>query len=321
MRIGTLELDNPVFSAPMAGVSDKAFRILAWEFGCGLTYTEMVSAKGLCHKNKKTLELIDLSRESGPVAVQIFGSEPLSMAEGARVAEEAGAALIDINMGCPTPKIVKNGDGAALMRNLDLAVRIAEAVVKAVKVPVTVKMRKGWDKTEVNAVELTRALEQVGVSAVTVHGRTREQFYSGEADWNIIKEVKGSVNIPVIGNGDIWTPEDARKMMDFTGCDAVMIGRGARGNPWIFKRTTVYLACGELLHEPDYLERLETAERHLELALMFKGQKRALLEMRKHLAWYTRGLPKSAQIREKINRIKDIETLKEFLGEIKEKRG
>jgi len=321
MKIGTLELENPVFSAPMAGVSDKAFRIIAREFGCGLTYTEMVSAKGLCYKNKKTLELIDLSWESGPVGVQIFGSDPPSMAEGAKAAEKAGAALIDINMGCPTPKIVKNGDGAALMKNVDLAVRIAEAVVKAVKVPVTVKMRKGWDEAGVNAVELAKCLEQVGVAAVTVHGRTREQFYSGKADWNIIKEVKSSVNIPVIGNGDIWTPEDARKIMDFTGCDAVMIGRGARGNPWIFRRTAVYLAYGELLPEPTYLERLETAERHLELAVLFKGEERALLEMRKHLAWYTKGLPKAAQIREEVNRVKDIKALKEFLGEIKEKRG
>ncbi|HBT20654.1 MAG TPA: tRNA dihydrouridine synthase DusB [Peptococcaceae bacterium] len=317
MKIGNIVLKNPVFSAPMAGVSDKAFRIIAREFDCGLTYTEMVSAKGLCYKNKKTFELIDLSQESGPVGIQIFGSDPSSMAEGAKAAEEAGAALIDINMGCPTPKIVKNGDGAALMKNVDLAVKIAEAVVNAVKIPVTVKMRKGWDETMVNAVELAKCLEQVGVAAVTIHGRTRDQFYSGKADWNIIREVKNSVNIPVIGNGDIWTPQDACKMMDFTGCDAVMIGRGSRGNPWIFKRTAVYLAYGELLPEPTYLERLEIAERHLELAVMFKGEKRALLEMRKHLAWYTKGLPKAAQIREKINRIQDINDLREFLRDIK----
>lgn len=318
MRIGQVETANRVFAAPMAGVTDKAFRLLLRKQGCGLIITEMVSAKALTYSNKNTFRLLDLSGEEGPIAVQLFGSEPEVMAAGARFAVDAGAAIVDINMGCPTPKIVKNGEGSALMKDVPLASEIVRAVRKAVDVPVTVKIRKGWDAGSVNAVELAIALEEAGAAAVAVHGRTRDQFYSGTADWDIIARVKDAVSVPVIGNGDIRSPQDAQKMLDRTGCDAIMIARASMGNPWIFSRTIAYVEEGKVLLEPDLKERMDMALEHLNLVVRFKGEKVGLLEMRKHLAWYTKGFRGAARIRERINKIDRLDDMVNLLEELRE---
>lgn len=318
MKIGTVELANRVFAAPMAGVTDKAFRLLLRKMGCGLIVTEMASAKALQYSNRETYGILDLTGEDGPIAVQLFGSDPWVMAQGAQIAVEAGAAIVDINMGCPTPKIVKNGEGSALMKDTPLAARITGAVVRAVDVPVTVKMRKGWDENSVNAVELALAVEAAGAAAVAVHGRTRNQFYSGSADWDIIAQVKAALKIPVVGNGDIRSPEDAGRMLETTGCDAVMIGRACMGNPWIFSRTIAYLEEGRLVPEPVWQDRIEMALKHLRLAVAFKGEKTALLEMRKHLAWYTKGFRGAARIRETINRTDDLEDLVHLLETLRD---
>jgi len=300
-KIGHVAIANPAVAAPMAGVTDRAFRILAAEHGCGLICTEMISDQALIYGNPKTNILLDLSGETGPICVQIFGSHVEYMVRAAEIVAARGADIIDINMGCPTPKIVKNGEGAALMRNPELAMRIVGAVVDRVDCPVTVKMRKGWDDTSINAVKLARMVVQAGASAVTVHGRTREQFYSGEADWRIIQQVREAVTVPVIGNGDVRTPQDARRLLRETGCHAVMIGRAAAGNPWIFSRTTRYLATGELLPMPTLQMRQETAIRHYKLLVETKGEDVANREMRKHLAWYTKGLRGAAGLRARIN--------------------
>ncbi|HUW66032.1 MAG TPA: tRNA dihydrouridine synthase DusB [Spirochaetia bacterium] len=315
-RLGAL---GSVFPAPLAGVSDRAFRILVREAGCSLAFSEMVSDLALIHGNAATLALLDQRGENGPLAVQIFGDEPESMARAARLAVTAGAALIDINMGCPVPKVVKGGAGAALLRDPDRALRIAAAVVEAANVPVTVKLRLGWDEHSVVAPELAVALAGVGVRAVTVHGRTRQQFYSGQADWHAIRAVREAVKIPVIANGDVFQPEDAGRLLAATGCAGVMIGRGALGNPWIFSRTIRYLACGELLGPPDAEELFETVQRHLLLKMEVRGERMAVLEMRKHSAWYARGLRGAARFRERINRV-DTESefravWSEFLGQ------
>ena len=313
MKIGSVQLESVVLAAPMAGVTDKAFRILAKEAGCGLVCTEMVSDQALLYGNPKTLKLVDLSGELPPVCVQIFGSQPGYMARAAKIAEELGAAVIDINMGCPTPKIVKNGEGAALMRDPKKAARIVKEVAGAVSVPVTVKMRKGWDEGSVNAVEVALRAEEAGARAITVHGRTRAQFYSGRADWRIIAEVKKAVRVPVIGNGDIWQPQDALAMMVQTGCDGVMIGRATLGNPWIFSRTVHYLKTGEILPEPSLEERVFTALRHAGLLAEVKGEKTAVLEMRKHASWYIKGVRGAAALREKIVRVNSINELRDLL--------
>jgi tRNA-dihydrouridine synthase B len=318
MRIGTVETKNRVFAAPMAGVTDKAFRILLHRMGCGLIVTEMASAKALTYSNRETFEILNLEEEKGPIAVQLFGSEPGIMAQGAKIAVGKGAAVVDINMGCPTPKIVKNGEGSALMRDVPLAAEIVKAVVEAVEVPVTVKMRKGWDEDTVNAVELALAVEEAGAAAVAVHGRTRDQFYSGSADWGIIEQVKRAVKVPVVGNGDIRSPEDARRMLDTTGCDAVMIARASMGNPWIFSRTIAYIEEGRIVPDPGWQEKLETAMEHLQLLVRFKGKKRGLLEMRKHLAWYTKGLRGAARLRDRINKIDNLEDLMQLLENLRE---
>lgn len=313
MRIGPVQLDNPVIPAPMAGVTDKAYRILAREAGCSLVCTEMVSDQALLYGNPKTCSLLDITGEEGPVSMQIFGSDPGYMAAAAEIVEGRGAGIIDINMGCPVPKIVKNGEGAALMREPEKAAAIVKAVVDKVKVPVTVKMRKGWDENSVNAVELARLVVEAGAAAVTVHGRTRSQFYAGKADWGIIAAVKRAVNVPVIGNGDICSPQDALAMLQETGCDGVMIGRAALGNPWIFSRTIHYLKTGELLPGPSPAEKAAMALRHLELLVKTKGEKVAVWQMRKHAAWYLKGLRGAARLREQVNRAQTWEELKKIL--------
>lgn len=297
----------------MAGITDKAYRILAKEAGCGLVCTEMVSDQALLYGNPKTCAMLDLAGESGPLSVQIFGTNPVYMAMAAEIAESRGATIIDINMGCPTPKIVKNGEGAALMKKPELAAEIVRAVADRVKAPVTVKIRKGWDEQSVNAVELAQLLAGAGAAALTVHGRTRAQFYAGKADWEIIKAVKKAVHVPVIGNGDIRHPKDALSMMEQTGCDGVMIGRAALGNPWIFTRTVCFLETGALLPEPAPAARVNMALRHFQLLVETKGEKVAVREMRKHAAWYVKGLRGAARLRDQINKAGSAEELKKIL--------
>jgi len=319
LTIGNLELKGNIFLAPMAGVTDLPFRLLCKEQGASLVYTEMVSAKALHYNDKETCGLLETHPDERPVAVQIFGSEPEIMAEAAeKLSHREEFALIDINMGCPAPKIVKNFEGSALMRNPELVRKIVREVVRASKKPVTVKIRKGWTESEVNAVKIALICEEEGAMAVTVHGRTREQFYSGNTDLNVIKEVKESLTIPVIGNGDIRSPEDAERMMQFTGCDGVMVGRGAQGNPWIFKRINEYYSHGRYDKSIDKIQLLETILRHYALMEEYKGERMALLEMRKHVGWYLHGLPGSAHIRAQIFRITNkeevIQTLKDYLS-------
>ena len=308
-KIGDTLLDNNVFLAPMAGVTDLPFRLLCREQGAGMSVTEMVSAKAILYKNKNTKELLAVDRAEGPVSVQLFGSDPEIVSDIAAQVENGPYAFIDINMGCPVPKIVNNGEGSALMKNPKLVEEILTALVKKVKKPVTVKFRKGFDDDHINAVEIARIAESCGVSAVAVHGRTRAQFYSGKADWDIIRQVKETVKIPVIGNGDIFTPEDAKRMLYETGCDGLMIARGAKGNPWIFSRTLHYLETGELLGPPDKEELKETILRHAQLQIQFKGEYLGLCEMRKHLSWYTVGLPHSSSLRNDVNQ---TETWEDF---------
>ena len=318
MNIGSVKLDNNVFLAPMAGITDRAFRMLCKEQGCGLTYTEMVSAKGLHYENKRTENLLSLQPEDRPVAVQLFGSDPALLAEQAARLCEKGADIIDINMGCPTPKIVKNGDGCALMRKPALVGEIVRRASRSIKAPITVKIRKGWDQNSVNAVEIARIAEQNGAAAVAVHGRTREQFYSGTADWEIIAEVKKALNIPVIGNGDIFTPEDAAAMLEKTGCDAVMIARGARGNPWIFKRTLRLINEGIHTEPPGVKEVLAMIRRHVDLCIQHKGEKVAVREMRKHVGWYLKGIRNAASLRKEVNGAQTREQLFRLLEDYEE---
>lgn len=301
IKIGDVALANPVVLAPMAGVTDFAFRKIAKEFGCGLVCAEMVSSKGLIFNNSKTKEMLRIAAEERPVSIQIFGNDPEIMAQAAVLVEESGTDILDINMGCPVAKVVKNHEGSDLMRNLPLAGEIIRAVVKAVKVPVTVKMRKGWNESSVNAVELARIAEENGAAALAVHGRTREQFYSGEADWDIIRQVKENVSIPVIGNGDIMVPEDAVRMMQETGCDGVMVGRGCLGNPWLLSSIIAYLDTGYLASPPDFAECYRVMLHHFALLYQLKGERVAVQEMRKYGSWYTKGLPGSAQLRHEIN--------------------
>lgn len=313
LKIGNVELDNNLILAPMAGVTDLPFRMLCKEQGCGLLYTEMVSAKAILYNNRNTKELLKVREEERPIAVQLFGSDPDIVSDMAAQIEDGPYDIIDINMGCPVPKVVNNGEGSALMKNPKLVEAILSSMVKKLKKPVTVKFRKGFDEDHVNAVEIARIAESCGVSAVAVHGRTREQYYSGKADWNIIRQVKEAVKIPVIGNGDIWKPEDAKRMMEETGCDGLMIARGAQGNPWLFGRINHYLDTGELLPEPDREEICRMIMRHARLQTELKGEIPGMKEMRKHIAWYTAGLPHSAGIRRACNQVETLPELAALL--------
>ena len=316
MNIGDVKIDNNLFLAPMAGITDLPFRLLCKEQGCGLVYTEMISAKGLYYNNQRTYELLKIHDKEHPIGVQLFGSEPKIMGKMAEEVSKSGVDLIDINMGCPAPKIVKNGEGCALMKDPDRAKTIIEAVTRATTKPVTIKMRKGWDEKNTNAIYIAKIAQEAGASAITVHGRTREDFYSGQADWDIIKKVKESVNIPVIGNGDIFTPHDAKRMLDYTGCDAIMIGRGAQGDPWIFKRTLHYLETGELLPHPTCEERVEMAIRHMDMAMTIKDERIVIPQMRKHIGWYLKGMEGATNIRALVNRMDSAGEIKELLYSI-----
>lgn len=312
-KIGNVELKNNLILAPMAGVTDLPFRLLCKEQGCGLLYTEMVSAKAVLYHNKNTNALLEIEPQERPVALQLFGSEPEIMAQIAAKLEEGPYDIFDINMGCPVPKIVNNGEGSALMKNPDLAAEIVRAMVKAVKKPVTVKIRKGFTEKTVNAVELAKRLEDAGAAAVAVHGRTREQYYSGEADWDIIRRVKEAVSIPVIGNGDITSPEKAKEMLDSTGCDALMVGRGVRGNPWLFSQILEYLQTGHYQAKPPVEEVKKMILAHARLQLSYKGEYIGIREMRKHVAWYTAGYPHSAQLRNEVNAVESYEELEKLM--------
>ncbi len=314
LQIGNVKLENNLILAPMAGVTDLPFRVLCREEGCGLLYTEMVSAKAILYKNKNTKELLEVDPSERPIAVQLFGSDPQILGAMAHQIEDGPYDLIDLNMGCPVPKVAGNGEGSALMKNPKLVEEILSTMVRSVKKPVTVKFRKGFDDEHVNAVEIAKIAESCGVSAVAVHGRTREQYYSGTADWDIIRQVKEAVSIPVIGNGDIFTPQDAKRCLEETGCDGLMIGRGARGNPWIFKRTAHYLETGELLAEPIGAEIGEMILRHARMQVKMKGEYIGMKEMRKHVAWYTAGLPHSASMRRASNELETLEQLENLLN-------
>lgn len=313
LRIGNIELENSYILGPMAGVTDLPFRLLCKEQGAGLVCMEMVSAKGIMYHNKNTENLLKIHPEEMPASLQFFGSEPKILSEMAKRIEERPFTFLDINMGCPVPKVVKNGEGSALMKNPRLVYKLVSAVVKAIEKPVTVKIRKGFDDEHVNAVEIAKIIEEAGAAAVAVHGRTREQYYSGRADWEIIRQVKEAVCIPVIGNGDVTSGERAIAMQEQTGCDGVMIARGAQGNPWIFSELILYEQTGELPPRPSLEEIKKTMLRHARLQLEYKGEYMGIREMRKHVAWYVKGLHGAARLRDEINKVESYEGLENIL--------
>ena len=311
--IGNVKLENPYVLAPMAGVTDLPFRLLCREQGAGLLCMEMVSAKAIQYNNKNTKALLEIHPEERPVSLQLFGSDPDVISEIAKRIEELPFAILDINMGCPVPKIVKNGEGSALMKNPKLVHEIVQKTVKAIDKPVTVKIRKGFDDSCINAVEIAKIIEDAGAKAVAVHARTREQYYSGKADWDIIRKVKEAVSIPVIGNGDVTSGESAIAMQRQTGCDGVMIGRGAQGNPWIFSELLEYERTGKIPERPTNEEIKQMIYRHAKLQIEYKGEYLGIREMRKHVAWYTTGLPNSAKLRGEINAVESLEELEKLL--------
>ena len=313
LTIGNVTLDNNIILAPMAGVTDLPFRLLCREQGAGLLCMEMVSAKAIMYRNKNTESLMEIHPDEKPVSLQLFGSDPDIISEMAKQIEERDFAILDINMGCPVPKVVNNHEGSALMKNPSLVEQIVSKTVKAISKPVTVKIRKGFDDEHVNAVEIAKAAEAAGASAVAVHGRTREQYYAGKADWDIIAQVKQAVSIPVIGNGDITRAESAKAMLEQTGCDGIMIGRAARGNPWIFREISTFLETGVKADAPTQKEVRDVILRHAALQLEEKGEYIGIREMRKHLSWYTAGYPNSSRLRAKIN---EMETMEELVASV-----
>ena len=316
LQIGNVTLENNLILAPMAGVSDLPFRLLCREQGAGLVCMEMVSAKAILYKNRNTEELLTIDPKEHPVSLQLFGSDPDIISEIAKQIEERPFDILDLNMGCPVSKVVNNGDGSALMKNPRLAGEIIEKTARAIKKPLTVKIRKGFDDAHVNAVELAHIAQESGAAAVAVHGRTREQYYAGHADWDIIRQVKEAVSIPVIGNGDIRTPEDVAAMAEQTGCDGYMIARGAEGNPWIFRQILHYFETGEHLSRPDFSEVTEMLLRHAKMQIDCKGDYTGIREIRKHAAWYTAGYRNSSKLRGRINEVENYEQLEALFREV-----
>lgn len=315
LQIGNVTLQNQVILAPMAGVTDLPFRLLCKEQGAGLLCMEMVSAKAIYYNNRNTDTLMEIDDRERPVSLQLFGSDPYIMSEMAKRIEERPFDILDVNMGCPVPKVVNNGEGSALMKDPALVRKIVTAMARAVKKPLTVKIRKGFDEDHVNAVEIARIIEDSGAAAIAVHGRTRQQYYSGKADWEIIRKVKEAVSIPVIGNGDVDSPRKAREMLEQTGCDGVMVGRAAQGNPWIFRQIVHYLDTGELLPGPTVRQVKDMMLRHARMQLQYKGEYTGMREMRKHVAWYTAGFPHSSRLRAALNEISSLEELEQLLEE------
>ena len=313
LKIGNVKMPNPLVLAPMAGVTDLPFRVLCKEQGAGLICMEMVSAKAILYKNKNTEDLMTIDPGEHPVSLQLFGSDPEILGQIATQIEERPFDILDFNMGCPVPKVVNNGEGSALMKDPHLVRKIVTSMVKAVKKPVTVTIRKGFTEESANAVEIAKILEDCGVAAIAVHGRTRAQFYSGKADWDIIRQVKEAVSIPVIGNGDVTSPQKAEELVKQTGCDGIMIARGAQGNPWIFSEMITYEETGTLPERPGKEEVRDMMLRHARLQLKYKGEFIGIREMRKHVAWYTKGLKGSAKLREEINRVESYQELEELL--------
>lgn len=313
LKIGDVSLKNNLILAPMAGVTDLPFRLLCKEQGAGLLCMEMVSAKAIYFNNKNTEELLNIDDREPPVSLQLFGSDPDIISEMAKKIEDRPFSILDINMGCPVPKVAGNGEGSALMKNPKLVEEIVSKTAKAIKKPVTVKIRKGFDDAHVNAVEIARIAESAGAAAVAVHGRTREQYYSGKADWDIIRQVKEAVKIPVIGNGDVTSPESARQLLETTGCDGIMIGRGAQGNPWIFRQILHWMETGEEEPKPDLEEVKAMILRHARMLVEYKGMYTGIREMRKHVAWYTAGYPNSAKLRARVNEIESLEALEDLI--------